>query len=452
MKKVLSGFLLIMMLIFAMMMPVAAEFPGTWSVADDADDSLNVWSVDQPENDKIETPDGYIDYSAQNVLGDIGFFSALQAEGYVKKGNAVKADLIHTYTDVRPSDWFYETVMGMTGRGLFTGRGEVINGVGTFDPNGIMTRAEFITVISRILFPKNVDMVKDGAPWWTYNYKYLINYNIISDSVFNGQMDEPISRQEMAYVITAAMRAHAESVNPVSFAVAFEKIPDFGEVDASFKQNVAEVYSMGIICGMDSHGTFAPNAILTRAEGTTVISRLIKPSSRKPTSLEATDSMDTDAPIIIYEGEESQRRFAKEGDTVIKADGTQVVLKKGPHGVLGEGQGVAPDLGVINEGFTVTAKNITGCSFAGGAGFKDSTGDWIKSQAYYVNMFTGEGHWYSEWATMTSVPEYNGAFDNQLSPDMNFIWDDGFGEWIHLYIQKINDDGAAMIKQANGLN
>ncbi len=167
------------------------------------------------------------------------------------------------------------------------------------------------------------------------------------------------------------------------------------------------------------------------------------------TQAEPSEPANDDEPIIIHEGEVSQRRFAREGDTVIKADGTEIVLKKGSHGILGEGQGVAPDLGLETPtGFNkrVEAYKV----FSGTTDFKDSTGKSVINAHYYVNKLTGEGHWDTEWMAMTSEPTTEGTFEYQLSEDKNWIWLGG--GWIDMSVQNPTDADLQKIRDANGLN
>ena len=163
-----------------------------------------------------------------------------------------------------------------------------------------------------------------------------------------------------------------------------------------------------------------------------------------------------DEPITIHEGEVSQRRFARAGDTVVKTDGTEVVLKKGPHGVLGEGQGVAPDLGVTVTGVgntTVTMTNVTNSVFSGDVGAQvDSVGERINNQSYYVNQITGEGHWGSEWMAMKSIPTTEGTVKYQLSEDKNWYWDDVMHSWTEVCVQNVGPKTLAKINEVNGLN
>lgn len=376
-------------------------------------------------------------------------------ESYVTE-NYDATQMVDSFSDVKPGDWYYETVMAMTKEGLFAGKGDIVDGVGVFAPKDTMSRAEFITVVSRILYPDAPIETVEGGPWWHGYYKQLTDAGIIDHNVFNGQMDVEITRQEMAYVAIQALKARGENINVISREIAMRKIPDFNKVGTGYQTFVGQAYSEGIICGMDDRGTFKPDVTLDRASAATVLYRIINEDSRQPVDLMyhgggVTPDVQTQGAITIQEGQESERRFAKEGDIVIKADGTKVTLKKGAHGILGEGQGVAPDLGVINEGFTVTAKNITGGSFAGGSGYYDSTGTGIKNGSYFVNELTGEGHWDAEWQKMTSMPTSNGTFNYQLSSDKNWMWLESVQEWCALYAQDIADSGISVILQANGL-
>ncbi len=178
-------------------------------------------------------------------------------------------------------------------------------------------------------------------------------------------------------------------------------------------------------------------------------------STQAEPSEQPSEPANTDGAITIYEGEVSQRRFAREGDTVIKADGTAVVLKKGSHGILGEGQGVAPDLGVTITGVgntTVTMTNVTGLVFSGDVGDQvDSTGMRINNESYFVNQITGEGHWGAEWMAMTSMPTEPGEFADQLSEDKNWYWDNIMHSWTTVYNQNFSGDVAAIL-ETNGLN
>lgn len=132
-----------------------------------------------------------------------------------------------------------------------------------------------------------------------------------------------------------------------------ERVTDINQCTGSMKYSMIKAYTMDILQGTnDAQTLVSPKATGTRAEGTTILSRFAYPETRvapdfnKP--VVKPDGGNVSGSITIQQGQKrvnGQSRLAKEGDVVIKSDGIKVVLKKGPNGVLGEGQGVAPDLG-----------------------------------------------------------------------------------------------------------
>ncbi|MBE7050161.1 MAG: S-layer homology domain-containing protein [Ruminococcaceae bacterium] len=380
------------------------------------------------------------------------------------------------FSDVKETDWYYSQVMAMTEKGLLVGKGNNL-----FCPDDTMTRAEFITVVVRALYP-NIDISSDtGEKWWQGAYEVAVEKGLVLEnevaSSGSGKtalgsakkqtinLDQPIQRQMMAMISVRALNTMGETdIKPYTY------IPDINTVGTYYRDYVCKAYGSGIIMG-DEKGNFNPQSTLTRAEASTVLYRIIEKSARasidfnsltsdtqtqssKPSHVIYDGTSESTAPITIKEGEVGFRRFAREGDTVIKADGTSVVLKKGPHGILGEGQGVAPDLGVqTNDGatWTVTNKNESKVNFSGKSTHLDSTGFTINNQAYHVNELTGEGHWGAEWQVMTSAPKTSGTFDFQLSSDKNWIWNADTGEWSCAYIQNFSDQVIQIINQANGL-
>lgn len=374
--------------------------------------------------------------------------------------------LAQRYSDVNTNDWFYDTVMRMTEEGLFAGKGPVVSGVGTFAPYDVMTRAEFNAVIARILFGESANTSVEGKPWWYSSDSILRGRSLIRTNDFTDSVEVPMTREEMAYMcsnvyIWGKINNSPISDNPAVFANtdgAVDKIPDYKVIkEGGYLDSVVTCYSLGIICGVDSNGTFNPKGYLTRAEATSVLYRLIHREARTPVDLSVKLEVgvsDPNAPITIYEGRLRANRFAKEGDTVIKEDGTQIVLVMGSHGILGEGQPVAADLGMqtdITKEYTIVRDGNEYGKYGGYGEYRDRTGHPIGSQEYFINRITGEGHWYYEWQAMCTEPQYKGTFDYQLSADKNFIWDADWDEWTEMYRHPVSKESIEMILSLNGI-
>ena len=148
------------------------------------------------------------------------------------------------------------------------------------------------------------------------------------------------------------------------------------------------------------------------------------------TQSEPPEPTNTDGAITIYEGQPRDNRLAREGDIFVKADGTQIVLKKDEvTGVLGYGQGVAPDVGLMDEAGQGDAKTYgpleaNGRLITGKYGL-NSVGKNVSDSQYQVNIFTGEGHWASEWSVIGQYtrPKEAGTEIGEISADKNYFWD-----------------------------
>ena len=55
------------------------------------------------------------------------------------------------FSDVNEGSWYYEAVTEMTAMGLFNGKTESVNGVGTFAPDDIITEVEFLAILCRMI-------------------------------------------------------------------------------------------------------------------------------------------------------------------------------------------------------------------------------------------------------------------------------------------------------------
>ncbi len=342
------------------------------------------------------------------------------------------------FYDLVNHEWARPAIENMsTGsyKGLFSGKTVPNeNGLAQFDPDGIMTRAELITVVTRVLYSDKLASMPSVSSeyWYTNNYDVAIHNGLIKESEFSFDketLNAPIPRQEMALILVRACKQNDKY--PVRL-VETSRISDINTVSEPYQESVIKAFSLGLIEGKDNTGRFAPHDTLTRAEGATVLSRLVS-------VIEVTSSeiYDNNAPIIIHEGKPRSNRNAKEGDIFIKKDGTQIVLKKDQYGILGGGQRVAPDVGlrlgiriIEPEGidfFTYDAKTY--------GKMVDSTGMGLQNEGYYINKTTGEGHWAGEWHKLWEIypapdrDENPGSYEGQVSSDPYSLWVWKYGDW-----------------------
>ncbi len=194
----------------------------------------------------------------------------------------VDAAGVTAFSDVPEGHWAYQTIMDMTEKGLFMGTSEPIDGVGTFSPDNTMTRAEFITVSLRAMYPveagqKDKEEVKDGY-WWQRYYTLALEKGVVTSSELGaGDLGAPISREEMAMVMVRCIEQNGETLTQ---RVQTSQIADFDTVGDYYQDYVLDSYSFGLLCGVDEKGTFAPAKTLTRAEAAAVLCRLLDKEMR----------------------------------------------------------------------------------------------------------------------------------------------------------------------------
>ena len=314
----------------------------------------------------------------------------------------------------------------MVERGMFAGTTTPdANGVGTFSPDSTMTRAQFVTVVTRYLYDADLKAIadehKDSGVWYSANYEVAVDRGLITEAEFAEEdMNVAMTRQEMAMVLVRAAEVKGEVAEKL---IPTQRIADYNKVGSYYQDYVRECYSMGMICGTDAKGTFAPMGTLTRAQAATVLYRLVAPETRQAVDFTVPNTQQTASTMTIYEGQNTMRP-AKAGDIFVKKDGSKVTLKVGPNGILGEGQGVAPDKNLTGKSGSWTGVRFNFDTDDDG-NWVDSTGVTLQNNNYKINKTTGEGHWDGEWAAIYDKypePTTDGTYGGQVSNDPYSLW------------------------------
>ena len=200
------------------------------------------------------------------------------------------------FTDIS-GHWAETTIIGLSDRGI-------VNGVSAteFNPNGTVTRAEFLKMTMEAMgidtvTARNGECLEVQTSDWYAPYlqsaldKGLIPENMIAgyklevkrqedgtikvhySGAFNGYI--PIMREEMA-VIAQCMYQYTRNANTMKNMKESSDLPftDADDISGWAYEAVKLAYAQGFIDGMGD-GTFAPKAAMTRAEAATIISRMI---------------------------------------------------------------------------------------------------------------------------------------------------------------------------------
>ncbi len=276
---------------------------------------------------------------------------------------------------------------------LFNGVGTDANGKAIFAPASPMTGYEFITVIVRALYPDEIRATQPDESWWQPTYEVAVSHNLLYNDL---DLSKPISRQSMAKIMAKVLKKTGEDTSKL---VPTSKIADYDTVGSYYQHDVRVVYSLGIITGVDANGTFAPTGTIDRAQGATILHRLLDKSCRA-----TVDFSDTSSSSISQGHQEFKEGephvFPKVGDVVIKADGTRVVLTET---VVGQNKSTGKDIKVL--GFQQGVDYVTGTGYTTAMGLQhlgydndgtafvkcERTGEvFTKAQWKAIEVFTGK--------------------------------------------------------------
>ena len=142
---------------------------------------------------------------------------------------------------------------------------------GTFGPDNSITRAEFVTVMARLLgLSEDADSAAhfvDASSHWAKGYIGALAANGIVGGVSDAEFapDENITREQIAAILSRAFA--------LTEAEEFAKYADDAQISDWAYDSVYKVFAAGYMKG-DTNNNFAPLASATRAEVATIIYRL----------------------------------------------------------------------------------------------------------------------------------------------------------------------------------
>lgn len=301
------------------------------------------------------------------------------------------------FTDVKKGDWFYGAITELSDAGIINGYQD-----NTFKPNKKVSYAEFLTLLNNTLGVKQAPDNKNPQQWYKPTFDYLKTKGVIQN-IQNPNRE--ITRNEMAKYLSLGLQ---KLKNQKPNTTAPTTIKDFSTIPAEYKDYVANTVNVGLIKG-DEHQNFNGSQYLTRAETAVIIKGLgggTTEEAKKPTPVADEKGLQlTDPSKPMVWKEKMERKYVRqprEGDVIIKADGTRVTLKLGAAGVLGAGQNVDIYSGFIKkDGTAFKEGDLADNSWYSLFGQKGLPGGDNKmsmgGQPYVIDKKTGEGHFQYEW-------------------------------------------------------
>lgn len=176
------------------------------------------------------------------------------------------------FTDVQSDHWFYDNV-----NQLVSDSRAIIKGYpdGSFRPSSQLSKDQFITMVVRAagFEPGN------ASQYWAQNYiDQAISLGFLNQGDFTDYRST-INREEMSMIIVRALDYLEGTIAFSDLDQVNDVVLDASDFTPEYENYIQKTYKLGIITGYPDH-TFKPQGVLTRAEASAVLIRLIQASER----------------------------------------------------------------------------------------------------------------------------------------------------------------------------
>ena len=193
--------------------------------------------------------------------------------------------LAATYSDVPENAWYTGYVNKISELKGFAGYED-----GTFRPDNQITQEEFVKTVVALTVGEQPEATGENTSpkrswkncWDSWAQPYLnkaMEMGLITeedtDFRYNGL---PCTRGNMAKIATRAFE-YLKEEDIADTSTYATKLKDYSDIPDKFKSYVLQAYGKGIISGYED-GTFRSDGILTRAEASSVLVRLIDKDER----------------------------------------------------------------------------------------------------------------------------------------------------------------------------
>ena len=170
------------------------------------------------------------------------------------------------FTDISDNYWGRNPIYSLAYGGIVQGIGNNL-----FNPEGVITRGEFYTILARAVGLKTYE--KDN--YWAYGAIYscgendlIVNWSKLQnkDTLNKEEWDVPILREEAVSAIYLGYKFVGNHKKSWVLKVRDTDIPDYSFIDKGYAENVLNAYKANIIHGVDENKTFNPKGQLKRVE------------------------------------------------------------------------------------------------------------------------------------------------------------------------------------------
>lgn len=234
------------------------------------------------------------------------------------------------FSDVPADAWFAKSVEDLVNKGVISGTSPT-----TFSPGKSLTRGAFATMLAKSFLTEGelseynyTGKFKDVTPaHWSNRYVNWASENGIVNGYENGtfQPDRPISRQDMAVMVTGFARATLRSMVTVNSPAAFT---DSSAISGYALSSIQVCQRAGIIGGYED-GSFQPKRIATRAEAASLYSGFLAKCTVNPNYILTRKRIaNTSVKAIEFDATQYRAQFVMANDGVYGAESASSIISR----------------------------------------------------------------------------------------------------------------------------
>lgn len=179
------------------------------------------------------------------------------------------------FSDVPEKHWAFAAIEQAYADGVMTGTYyDAVTGVRQFSPEGSLSMAEWLSMLTRACWPEEVASAPASGSWYAGAVAVAEHHGLL-DGVEDVPLEGALTRNAMAVVIRHVLEEQGVAMpDEEALRDTQAKIGDWAQIPAQYQESVAAVMALGILSGTDSSGTFAGGATFTRAQAAAVYGRL----------------------------------------------------------------------------------------------------------------------------------------------------------------------------------
>lgn len=186
-------------------------------------------------------------------------------------GGTVKADTELPFTDVKPTNWFYESVLYVYKHSMMEGTGGSL-----FSPRMELSRAQFVTILGRMAGAekKETSVFPDVKPnsWYSGYVGWAVEAGIVK-GLDNGNFgsNDPVTREMAAVMVNRYVNSYKKC--NITARGGMYSFKDESKVSSWAADSIAVLRNSGIVEG-DQNRNFNPKGSMTRSEAAAIFMRL----------------------------------------------------------------------------------------------------------------------------------------------------------------------------------